>query len=187
MRFWWPLRRWPNPAYFGMGLGQMTVQDVEPFDFGAGVDASVDDTDTSFKFFAGFQFSPNVAAEFSYEDLGEASIHYTDGFDSLTEKAEVTAMTLSIIGLLPLQEDFSVFGRFGLAKADVDFSIKSTFGVNGSDSSDSTEPLFGLGLQYDIENVLLRAEFTRFKDVGEDSDTEGNDVDVFGIGAGVMF
>lgn len=174
-------------GYIGAGFGEMTVQDVEPVDFGPGIDSSVDDSDTSLKFFAGVQLTPNFAAEFSYEDLGEASISYTDGIDTLNVGAEIEAMSLSLLGSMPLQRNLSIFGRFGFARSEVDQELTSTFTPSSSDSDTSTAPMFGLGLQYDIQNVMLRAEYTRYKDVGEDGEVEGNDIDVFGLGAGLSF
>lgn len=173
-------------GYAGLGIGQSTVQDVDTIDFGPGVSTSVDDTDTSFKVFGGYRFNKNFAAEAAYERLGKVSVRYDDGVDWVKMEAEATAITFTALGFMPINEALSVFGRFGFAMADVDVDASNSLGDSASTSGSSTSPVFGVGIQYDLPTVLIRAEFTRYTDVG-DNDTGESDVDVVGVSAGIKF
>lgn len=46
---------------------------------------------------------------------------------------------------------------------------------------------FGVGVQYDLPALFVRAEFTRYTDVGDEDDTGESDIDAIGISAGVRF
>jgi hypothetical protein len=47
--------------------------------------------------------------------------------------------------------------------------------------------MFGVGVQFDAGNLLLRAEFERFMDIGDEDITGQSDVDVIGVSAAVKF
>lgn len=173
-------------GYAGLGIGRSTVQDVDTIDFGPGVNTSVDDTDTSFKFFGGYRFNRNFAAEVAYEKLGKVNVSYDDGIDWIKMDAEASSITFTALGLMPVNESLNIIGRFGFAMADVDADASNSLGDSASASGSSTSPVFGIGLQYDLPTVLVRAEFTRYTDVG-DNDTGESDVDVIGISAGIQF
>lgn len=173
-------------GYVGIGLGQSSV-DIQPLDLGPGVFTSVSDTDTSVKLFGGFEFNHNFAVEAGYADLGEASVDYTDLTDSMTESFEANALYVAAVGSIPVGQA-SLFGKVGFASWDMDYSVVSTFGVFGTASASGTDPMFGLGVKFDATNTLmLRAEFERFMDVGDQNATGQADVDVLSVGAALKF
>ena len=135
------------PAWSQQMAGFYAGAEVGQADFGT-------DDDTAIKVLGGYQLTPNVAAELAY------SLLYDKG------GTEVNALELVAVGLLPLANQFSVFGKLGLANVDVETRFGST---------DNTELTFGLGVQYDAsKQVGVRAGWQRY-----DTDDE---VDLISIG-----
>jgi len=64
-------------AYLGAGVGQASAGDYCSDNARAPV-ISCEDDDTSFKVFGGYRFTPNIAFEAAYVDLGE--LHATGSF-----------------------------------------------------------------------------------------------------------
>jgi OOP family OmpA-OmpF porin len=117
-----------NPIYVGADIGRA--------DFGS-------DDDTAFKIFGGYQFHPNVGAEAAWSQL----------FDKSGVKVE--ALELVAVGFFPLQNQFSVIGKLGIANVDV----KTPFGSN-----DKTEITWGLGVQYDVTpKIGVRGQWQRYE------------------------
>lgn len=153
-----------SSAYVGANIGQSKFKDAC-----TGV-SDCDNKDTAFKLFGGYQFTPNIAAELGYTDLGKAKA----GGESL----EGTAWELSAIGMWPLASQFSLLGRLGGYHGE----LKAT-GLGASDSKTKNGLTWGLGAQYDLSrNVGLRAEWQRFNNMGGDNIVETH-VDVLSLGA----
>ncbi|MDO8827601.1 outer membrane beta-barrel protein [Methylophaga sp.] len=131
---------------------------------------SCDDSDSAYKIFAGYSFTENWAVEGAYADLGEFSIDYTDGSTSGKAKAELDAVSIAMVGKLPLTDDFNLFAKLGLYHSNTDAS--ATFGgVRASDDDSSTDGLFGLGASYSLtESLAIRAEWERYMDSDADID-----------------
>lgn len=125
--------------YIGADIGQA--------DFGSEDDMAV-------KILGGYQINRNFAAEAGYGMLFDKS------------NTEVTALELVAVGSFPLTNQFSVFGKLGLANVDVE---------TGAGSNDKTELTYGVGAQYDLSPKLgLRGQWQRY-----DTDQE---IDLFSIG-----
>lgn len=162
--------------YIGGALGQATV-DVDCT--GA---TSCDDKDTSWRIFGGYQFNRNFAIEAGYIDLGEASAAGpTPPFGTTSVIQEATAFDVVAVGMLPIMDRFSVFGKLGFYRADTDVSVTNTVLGSFSESDSNTDLTFGAGVRYDFtRNLAVRAEWQRYSDLGI-SDLE-SDVDVFSLG-----
>ena len=129
-----------NPWYVGLDVGQ--------------AEAGSED-DTAFRLLGGYRLNPHFAAEAGWSRL----------FD--TGNVEVSALELVGVGMFPLAQQLSVFGKLGLARVEVE-----TPGF----SDDRTELTFGFGLQYDMApQIGLRAQWQRY-----DTDDE---IDVISVGA----
>ena len=173
-------------GYVGVGIGQSLV-DLEANDLGPGIWSSVSDTDTSVKIFGGYAINENFSVEAGYTNFGEFGVDYTDGFDTLSENYEATALYLAAVGSVPLGQA-SLFGKFGLASWDLDASLSSTFGVSASASVSGTDPVYGFGAQFDVSNnVMLRVEFERFTNVGDENETGEADIDLLSVSAAMRF
>ena len=96
--------------YAGLSFGQSSA-DVDC----AGA-TSCDEEDTAWKIFGGYQFNRHLAVELGYTDLGE----FSASAPGASFTVEATAFEVSAVGMLPLGDKFSVFGRIGMYKADTD-------------------------------------------------------------------
>ena len=83
-------------------------------------------------------FNRHFGVELAYIDLGEVSYSGTfSGFPVTGGKVELSAFTVSALGVLPISEQFSVFGKVGLFKWEAEFS-DTTGGVPFSGDDDGT-------------------------------------------------
>jgi OOP family OmpA-OmpF porin len=136
---------------------------------------SCDDEDTAWKILGGYQFNKNFAVEFGYTDLVEVSGGGAVGNFS----TEATAFELVAVGMMPLADRFSVYGKIGMYRADVD---ASGTGIFGSVSESNTDLTFAVGVRYDFtRNLGVRAEWQKYQDVGGGEIGE-SDVDVLSVG-----
>jgi OmpA-OmpF porin, OOP family len=135
---------------------------------------SCDANDPSFGLFAGYQVNRYLAAEIAYRDLGKVR---ATGPGSL-ETIHAMVFDFSALGVVPIEERFSAFGRLGGYYATLDTSVR---GIADQSNSNLT---YGGGLQWHfIKGYELRAEWQRYKRVGkQDNDFYGiNYYDVLGI------
>ncbi len=161
--------------YMGVSAGKSKSSDFcgEASDVLASLSAtrtSCDDNDSAYKIFAGYSFTENWAVEGAYADLGEYSIGYTNGVTSGKAKQEIDAVSLAMVGILPLTDSFNIFAKLGLYHSNID--VSATFGnVKIGDDDSDTDGLFGLGASYSItESVAIRAEWERYMDSDADID-----------------
>ncbi len=178
--------------YAGLSIGQSKFKGA--CDSKAGVTLSnCKDSDTAWKIFGGYQFTPNLAVELGYNDFGRISSDavVTMGGSTFAGNAriEATAFEATGVGTLPLGHQFSLYGKLGVYYAETKSSANVTqttppFASGSSSASDNNTNLtFGFGARYDVtKNIALRAEWQRFSKVGSDSTGKG-DIDVLGIGA----
>jgi len=108
---------------------------------------SGDGSATSGKLYAGYQVNPNFAIEAGMAELGSISNNsgQIDGYSQF----------LDAVGLLPLDDKWTLLGRLGVAHVRVDTS-------QGDD--DGTGLKVGLGVQYALtQNVAIRGEWERYQ------------------------
>lgn len=135
--------------------------------------ASCDDTDTAFRVFGGYNFNKHFGVELGYADLGKVTVSAV----GLNGDVKATAFDLMAVGTLPLSNNFSVYGKLGMYRADSKAS-----GIVGSSSDNNTDISYAVGGGYDFnKNLGLRLEWQRYSKVGSDSTGGDGDVDVYGI------
>ena len=177
--------------YAGLSLGQAKAKGACDSDASVTV-SNCNDSDTSWKIFGGYQFTPNFALELGYNDFGRVSGDATAVLGGSTftgnAKIEATAFELTGVGSLPLGHQFSLYGKLGVYYAETKSSatVRQTtppFASGSASTSDNNTNLtFGFGARYDItRNIAVRAEWQRFSKVGSD-DTGKGDIDVLAIG-----
>jgi OOP family OmpA-OmpF porin len=127
---------------------------------------TVDGKDSGFKIFGGYQFNQHFGVEIAYVDLGKAKYSGTFGALPVTGgSVDTSGLNMSIVGTLPLNPSFELFGKVGLfaweAKAH-----DTTGGVPFSGMDDGADVSFGIGVSFNIsKNVSIRAEWERFNAV----------------------
>ncbi|MGB4344359.1 MAG: OmpA family protein [Moraxellaceae bacterium] len=147
-----------------------------------------DDRDTGFKIFGAYQFNKNIAIEGGYFDLGEfgySAVTSPPGTLAATMKAR--GLNVDVVGILPLTEKLSAFGRAGVNYADVKDSFSGSGAVTvlaPSPSEKGASYKMGLGLQYDFtRSIGVRAEAERYRL----DDAIGNMSDIDLVSLGLVF
>jgi OOP family OmpA-OmpF porin len=118
------------------------------------------------KLIAGKQLNRNLAVEFAYFDLGKADYNAgTSNGGVLGRHTGVRGGSLDLIGILPLSQRFSVYGRVGGTYAMVrdDFTgNRLPGGQEGRRKSANAKA--GVGIEYKLSEALaLRGEVERYR------------------------
>lgn len=149
--------------YVGGSYG-MTTYDLG----GVPAGVTIDDSDTGFKIFGGYQFTKNWGAEAGYVDFGSATAS-----GAVSGDVGITAFTFAGTGTLPLNESFALVGKLGLAMWDASGSASS--GDNGTDL------YYSVGMRYNFNrNLGLVADY-------ELVDTENDKVNMISVGLRYKF
>lgn len=154
-----------------------------------GLSSSLDKTDTAYKLQVGYQLSRNFALEGGYVDLGKTS--YSASFTGGTANADVKAhgWNIAAVGIIPLSDVVSVFGKVGAIDATVKFNVSASGpGGTAGASGDSTDwsGVWGIGASYAINKQLaVRVEYEQFNDLGNEEKTGKGDVNL--ASAGIVF
>jgi OOP family OmpA-OmpF porin len=146
---------------------------------------SNDDTDTGYKLFAGYKFNRNFALEGGYFDLGRFGFTATTvPAGTLNGSIKLSGINLDAVGILPINERFSAFGRVGVNYAEASDSFSGTGAVSVPNSNPSKREAnlkFGGGLQYDFNRSLgMRLEAERYR-INDAVGSKG-DVDLLSVG-----
>jgi len=157
--------------YAAFHLGQATLKDFCADVGGPGI--SCDEKDTSWKILGGYQFNRHLAIELGYTDLGEATV----AGPGIGGTLEATAFEVVALGMLPLPDKFSLYGKVGIYRGDTEAN-----GLGGSASETNTDLTFGIGARFDFtRNLGVRAEWQKYQDMGGGVIGEG-DVDAISVG-----
>ncbi len=152
-----------NGIYLGASVGQSGVQ-ADDIGFDGG---DFDGDATGFKVIAGWRFVDWLSVEANYVDLGSGD----DTVDGEKLKVDASGISLSAVGFLPIGP-VDVFARVGAINWEADVKSPSF----GSISDDGTDFTYGVGAQFRVWSLALRAEYERF-DIS-DADT----VDMVSLG-----
>ena len=147
---------------------------------------SDDNRDTAYKLYGGYQFNKNFALEAGYFNLGEFGFTATTvPAGTLSGKIKLQGLNLDAVGIMPITEKFSAFGRLGLQYAQAKDNFSSTGSVaaltNPNPSKEDTNYKAGLGVQYDFtQSIGMRVEAERFRI----NDAVGNsgDINMYSVG-----
>jgi OmpA-OmpF porin, OOP family len=180
--------------YMGAGFGQTKADNAgscSDFNgvFNPGFSCSIKDTDTGWKLFAGYQFNKYLAVEGSYVDLGKFTISANGNVGATavaaSGDAKPTGFGADVVASWPITNEFAVLGRAGVFTWSLDFPVNVSGG--GISQSTNNKPTgssldFGIGVKYDFaKNVGIRAEWTRYTDIGDDNTTGKSDVDLLSV------
>jgi OOP family OmpA-OmpF porin len=152
-----------------------------------GVPVSCDDKDTAARIFVGAQFGRTGALELGYADLGKARASGA----SVSADAKVAAWDVVAVGLHPVTDRISLFGKIGPYRAETKVSGSAAiagFSASASAGDSNTGLTFGLGAMYDFtRHIAARAEWQRYHRVGGENTGGRGNVDFFSLGALVKF
>ena len=147
-----------------------------------------DTRDLGFKLFGGYQFNRHFALEGGYFDLGQFGFAAdTQPPGTLDGEAKFKGVNLDALGILPLTEKFSAFGRAGIQYAETKTAFQGSGAVLITDPSRQQKAAnykVGVGLEYALTQQLgLRAELERYRV----KDAVGNQGDVDLASLGVVY
>jgi opacity protein-like surface antigen len=100
----------------------------------------------------GYAFNPVVALELSYNDYGKIN---SGGVDGRAKSTQLSALLSA-----PIANEFSVYGRLGVADTD-----RKVTGFGSSDSNKKTEAVYGVGFGYNfVKNIKGTIEYQKLDD-----------------------
>jgi len=151
--------------YLGGSIGQAEAEgvcdDLQTIVTGIGTVSSCDEKDSAWKLFGGYQFNRHFAIEASYFDYGSVSASGQTFGVPFRITGDATAFGLAAVGILPIANHFSLFGKLGLLRTEVDVTGSGAGGA-GSESDSETGLHVGIGLMFDLgRNFSIRAEWER--------------------------
>lgn len=132
-----------NGIYLGASIGDANV------DIDLGV-AQVDDSDTGFKILAGIRPLDWFAVEASYVNFGEPE---KNGFS--TETDGISAFGVFFLPVGPVD----VFAKGGLISFETNLKLD---GVGDIYRDDGTDLAYGVGVQFRLLSLSVRAEYEKF-------------------------
>jgi opacity protein-like surface antigen len=135
-----------------------SAQDASGFFISANVGPSqykLEEVDTKNKFLAGvgvgYSFNPNIALEVGFNDYGKINVDFVN--------ARARALHLSLLLSAPLANDFSMYGRLGVARTEIQ---AEAFDISVTDRK--TRALYGVGVGYNFaKNIKGTVEFQNQK------------------------
>jgi OOP family OmpA-OmpF porin len=160
----------------------------------ADISSTLDDSDTAFGLGGGYQLNDHFAFEFAYVDLGsveyQATATVSDGVDEADAEvgleSSANGAVLSALGILPVGDRFSVFGRVGFSLMSAKGTARITLeGVSDRLSQDSqkSDPVLGVGAEYSLgRHFAVRLAWDRYFDVGTEDVTGDVDADLYSLG-----
>ncbi|PKN23352.1 MAG: flagellar motor protein MotB [Deltaproteobacteria bacterium HGW-Deltaproteobacteria-3] len=109
-----------------------------------------DNRDLGFKLFGGYQFNKYLALEGGYFDLGKFDFTAT-GLPpgTLSGNIKIKGVNLDVVGILPITEKFSAFGRVGANYAKVEDSfVGGGYRIDDAVGNDGDIDLISAGLVF---------------------------------------
>lgn len=160
-----PTQAADNGLYLGGSVGVGGVQFEDRFD---GERVEFDASSTGFKAIAGWRFLDWLAVEGNYVDLGSGD----DKVDGVEFETDVSGISLSAVGFLPVGP-VDLFARVGAIDWSADVSSPSV-DLRGSD--DGTDLTYGIGAQFRVWSLSIRAEYEMY-DI-----SDADQVDLISVG-----
>lgn len=150
--------------YVGGNVGQSTFQNTDRVQEACatvGATCGVDDNDTGYKVYAGYQLGRFLSFEGGYVDLGSAKATATVPA-SATASLSGSGVYVALLPEFPLGPSGAIFARVGLSAVDAKLSA-SAGSVSVSDSSGTAGIVFGAGAEFHLtSNVSIRGEWERY-------------------------
>jgi hypothetical protein len=159
------------------------------------ISAASETDDFGYQLSFGYRFTRYLAAEIALVELGELSstvrgeIDQGGGFVPIELKSafNVGGPMVSAIGILPMGDKAEIFARAGYLFGSAERALSARLDGQRAGSNimrgDSQVPVFGVGFSYHFNQVYtLRAEYQRLDDVGEESRTGTEELNIIGVG-----
>lgn len=194
--------------YYGLNAGKASA-DIDKVDLDGLADfvistagppvtstSSLADSKTSWSLFFGYQFSPYLALEAGYLDLGSFPYRYQGTADLSASGGGVAATSfdyafdfkgypLSAIGILPLGPIFDLHARVGLFLADSEVKFAASAGaaqIGFTESADSQDLFYGAGAAMNLGDTWsLSLDWVKYDKVGDEETIAETDLDALSL------
>lgn len=164
-----------------------------------------------YKLQLGYEFTPNLAVEGGYVNLGKTDyaatynsrITYTntqinvDPFNtkrpgSVTKSNEISGFNIAGVGIYPLNPSLSVFAKLGMFYAKVKQTTSGSGDFYSAAETDDSNAKGYLGFgatyyPYKDRNFGIRAEYEKFLNVGDSQATGVSDISLMTVGLTTKF
>lgn len=172
-----------NGIYIGGSIGQSNIEAKDRvYDPDLDLEERIkyDSSQTGYKLIGGWRFIDWMSVEANWVDLGSGDDKVGIFDEKVKTEISVDGWSLSVLGFVPIGP-VDLFARVGAFAWDSEAKAKSPvdpeFGLGSARSSDSgTDLTYGIGAQFRVWSLSLRAEYEVF-DVS-DLDTS----DMFSVG-----
>ena len=148
------------------------------------VGSDFESRDTGLRFFGGYRFSPNVAVELNYADLGQHRVrtHILTANPplpgSVTINRQIEGFGADLVLMAPLGPRFTLLGRVGVMRSrlEAEALLDGNIVFTGGDTSERRRTVthtentmrYGFGGEYSFSPSLgVRAEWERYQKVGK--------------------
>jgi OOP family OmpA-OmpF porin len=175
--------------YVGAGVGRSDLRGgaeiVDPNLASEGTELSLDDKDTGWKLFGGYQFNRYFSGEMIYAKFGKFSLTHRVVGGTATDEAKPDALCLAGVGTLPVGGKLSLLGKAGVCHWNDHPSESEPAGYESpGEYSSGTDPMYGVGASYGLNNRMsVRAEWERYHNVVHNR----GDVDLLSVSFGYHF
>jgi OmpA-OmpF porin, OOP family len=163
--------------YVGGSFGQ-AIADIDS------VSGSLDDKDTAWKIFGGYQINRTFSVELGYTDLG--AVNFSSGASRLN--LETTAWEVVGVASFPFANQFAAYGKVGFFRATTEFS------GTASGDDDNNGLTLGAGVRYNFNrNLGVQGEWQRYAKAISGPSTgairlsDEASIDVFSVGVVYKF
>ena len=157
-----------SPWYIGAGAGFGNLG-ISGTDLTGLENATVDEKEATYTVRLGWRFSPYMALELGYYDLGQYKFH-GGGALQVDGEARAKSFGISLVGILPI-EQFDLYGRIGWARTELKVNASAPLvptPVNVKDNQD--EATYGIGGRWNVSrNWGLFAEWMKNDKIEVDS------------------
>ena len=186
-----------DPGWYGsfnLGRSQLGLSgsnlDNRFADQGITASTSLDKNRTAFSLLGGYQFNRHFAVEGGMIGLGRFDYRSTTtapAAGTIAGRYGVGGIGASAVGILPLGQGFSAYGKAGVLLATTVLEGTGSAGINLNRSvSHSTNGSVGLGVSYDFtKNIAGKIEWNRYLRVSDGGNGRG-DIDTYTGRGGVQ-
>lgn len=161
-------------AYLGVGFGQghASLPSVSTSFMSVAFTGAADKTsDTAYKIYGGYQFTPNWGVEVGYNDLGNKySFNGAWGGVPYSGTYKMDNWYVAATGTLPLQGGFSLIGKLGVSANKASGGVcVAPLGCASLGSDSKTDVMAGIGAQYTFMNHwAARLEYENYGKITSD-------------------
>lgn len=113
---------------------------------------------TGYKLIAGWRFLDWLSVEGNWIDFGSASDRVPVQGGNLKIESDLDGVSVSVVGFLPIGP-IDLFARAGVFNWDGSLNSGA---LAGKGSDDGTDLTYGVGAQFRLLSLSLRAEYERF-------------------------